>query len=95
MVGFPSVSDRSNVEVSQFVADRLAEMGFEIEWLTYEDEEKVSKACVVAKRGTGVGGVAYLAHTDVVPAEDWEPSLADHLRDTKKMAGCTVVAPAT
>lgn len=84
MVGFPSVSDRSNVEVSQFVADRLEEMGFEIEWLTYEDEEKVSKACVVAKRGTGVGGVAYLAHTDVVPAEDWEPDFSGAFEGYKK-----------
>lgn len=76
MVSFPSVSDRSNTEVSQFVADRLAEMGFSVEWLTYEDEEKVPKVCVVAKRGAGVGGVAYLAHTDVVPAEDWEPEFS-------------------
>lgn len=76
MVSFPSVSDRSNVEVSQFVADRLVEMGFTVEWLTYDDEEKVPKVCVVAKRGAGVGGVAYLAHTDVVPAEDWEPDFS-------------------
>lgn len=76
MVSFPSVSDRSNTEVSQFVADRLTEMGFSVEWLTYEDEEKVPKVCVVAKRGGGVGGIAYLAHTDVVPAEDWEPAFS-------------------
>ncbi|MCU0710657.1 MAG: M20/M25/M40 family metallo-hydrolase [Pirellula sp.] len=76
MVSFPSVSDRSNVEVSQFVAARLAEIGFDVEWLTYEDEEKVPKVCVVAKRGAGLGGVAYLAHTDVVPAEDWEPDFS-------------------
>lgn len=76
MVSFPSVSDRSNTEVSQFVADRLTEMGFSVEWLTYEDEEKVPKVCVVAKRGVGPGGIAYLAHTDVVPAEDWEPEFS-------------------
>lgn len=51
-------------------------MGFSVEWLTYQDEEKVPKVCVVAKRGVGVGGIAYLAHTDVVPAEDWEPEFS-------------------
>jgi acetylornithine deacetylase len=71
LVRFPSVSNQSNEAVSQFVADRLAEMGFEIEWLTYQDEEKETKVSVVAKRGSGPGGIAYLAHTDVVPAEDW------------------------
>jgi acetylornithine deacetylase len=71
LVRFPSVSSQSNQAVSQFVADRLSEMGFDIEWLTYLDEEKQAKVCVVGKRGHGTGGIAYLAHTDVVPAEDW------------------------
>ncbi len=71
MVTFPSVSDVSNSAVSQFVADRLASLHFEIEWLSYVDGKGQDKVSIVAKRGEGKGGVAYLAHTDVVPAEDW------------------------
>lgn len=71
LVRFPSVSDQSNESVSQFVADELAKIGFEVEWLSYLDDEGVKKVSLIGKRGRGLGGVAYLAHTDVVPAEDW------------------------
>ncbi len=71
LVTFPSVSDVSNEVVSQFVADQLAAVQFEVEWHSYVDSKGQNKVSLVAKRGEGVGGVAYLAHTDVVPAEDW------------------------
>ncbi len=71
LVTFPSVSDVSNEAVSQFVADQLAALQFEVEWHRYVDLKGQKKVSLVAKRGEGVGGVAYLAHTDVVPAEDW------------------------
>lgn len=71
LIRFPSVSSTSNEAVSQFVADVLASQGFAIEWLSYRDEHGIEKVSVVGKRGTGVGGVGYLAHTDVVPANDW------------------------
>jgi acetylornithine deacetylase len=71
LVRFPSVSDESNEDVSQAVADELFRIGFEVEWLSYRDREGKTKVSLVAKRGAGIGGVAYLAHTDVVPAEDW------------------------
>ena len=71
LVTFPSVSDVSNEAVSQFVADRLAALQFEVEWYSYVDLRGQNKVSLVAKRGDGFGGVAYLAHTDVVPAEDW------------------------
>lgn len=71
LVCFPSVSDVSNEAVSQFVADRLAALNFEVEWHSYVDNKSNNKVSLVAKRGAGVGGVAYMAHTDVVPAEDW------------------------
>ena len=71
LVTFPSVSDLSNEEVSQFVADQLAALQFEVEWHSYLDCKGKNKVSLVAKRGSGIGGVAYLAHTDVVPAEDW------------------------
>lgn len=61
----------SNEAVSQFVADRLQSLGFQIEWHTYRDERNQTKVSLVGKRGSGAGGVCYLAHTDVVPADDW------------------------
>ncbi len=71
LVTFPSVSDVSNEAVSQFVADQLDGLQFEVEWHSYVDTKGQNKVSLVAKRGEGLGGVAYLAHTDVVPAEDW------------------------
>jgi len=104
LIRYDSVSSTSNESVSQWVADRLTAIGFEIEWITYRDSRGVLKVNVVAKRepkrrsGTGSnlptqtvspdltvapdesnfaqtrageGGVCYLAHTDVVPANDW------------------------
>lgn len=76
LIAFPSISRRSNQPVSQWVADRLTQMGFEIEWLTFVDDLGETKVNVVAKRepirsGASSDGVAYLCHTDVVPADDW------------------------
>ncbi len=71
MVSYPSVSEVSNEAISQFVADQLVAIGFELEWHAYIDEKREKKVSLVGKRGTGEGGIAYLAHTDVVPAEDW------------------------
>jgi acetylornithine deacetylase len=71
LVSFPSVSHESNEEVSQFVAKKLESLGFSIEEHSYLDLKGKKKISLVAKRGHGLGGVAYLAHTDVVPADDW------------------------
>ncbi len=71
MVSYPSVSELSNEAVSQFVADELVAQHFDLEWHNYVDANGYNKVSLVAKRGPGRGGVAYLAHTDVVPADDW------------------------
>jgi acetylornithine deacetylase len=71
LIRFPSVSHESNESVTQYVADQLLALGFDIEWHRYTDDKGKIKASIVAKRGPGSGGVCYLAHTDVVPAEDW------------------------
>ena len=84
MVRFPSVSDVNNEAVSEFVADRLAGHGFEIEWLSFVDDKGQNKVSVVAKRGSGEGGVAYLAHTDVVPAEDWSVDFCGPFEPTER-----------
>lgn len=72
MIQYGSVSSLSNVDVTDYVEQQLKQLGFETERLEYDDENGVRKANVVGKRGTGVGGMAYFGHTDVVPADDWK-----------------------
>jgi len=72
LVGYPSVSSSSNESISDFVAELLRDQGFECERLVYQDECGTKKVSVVAKRGSGSGGLGYFAHTDVVPADDWK-----------------------
>ncbi|MEO1529375.1 MAG: M20 family metallopeptidase [Planctomycetota bacterium] len=81
LIAFPSVSSTSNLAVTEFVSDRLRELGFAVAQTKYEDANGVLKANLVAKRTpVGVraeantdspGGLAYFCHTDVVPAEHW------------------------
>ncbi len=75
LVGFDSVSSRSNAPVNRWIADFLATKGFEIEQIDYVDAEGVGKSNLIAKRPPAKpadsGGVCYMAHTDVVPADDW------------------------
>lgn len=71
LVRFESTSVLSNVEVSDYVEQALKGLGFTIERLEYDDSRGVRKANIVGKKGTGTGGLAYFAHTDVVPADPW------------------------
>ncbi len=71
LVAFDSVSTRSNVAIIDYLQRVLDELGFETERIDYVDPEGVPKANLVAKRGTGYGGLAYIGHTDVVPEDNW------------------------
>ena len=74
LIRFPSVSSESNVEVTEFAAERLAGLGFEVERVPYADARGVAKLNVAAVRPgrrTQEGGFAHFAHTDVVPAAEW------------------------
>jgi acetylornithine deacetylase len=75
LIRFNSVSCFSNREVSEFVADHLKRHQFEVEQVVYSDEHQVDKVNIIAKRGSGPNGIAYSAHTDVVPADDWQEGL--------------------
>jgi len=73
LVSIPSVSHYSNRPVSDFITDRLRRSGFELEEITYTEqgEEKVN---LIARRGTGTGGIVFFSHSDTVPGgEGWEP----------------------
>lgn len=72
-VAFPSVSNVSNVDVSDWVRDRLEQIGCETEYLTYKDSNGVTKAAVAARCGPTTGrGAAYFCHSDVVSADAWD-----------------------
>ena len=77
LVSFDSVSHKSNRAISQRVAEILQDLGFEVEWIEYNDVQGEGKVSLVCKReafaGSGSqGGIAYMAHTDVVPVDDWD-----------------------
>lgn len=71
LMQFESTSNLSNMAVTDYVSQFLEQAGFELERLEYEDANGVTKACVIGKKGSGVGGLGYFAHTDVVPADPW------------------------
>src|SRR5262245_48834250 len=71
LIAYDSVSSRSNVDITDWLEQRLRRMGFVNERIDYVDARGVPKANVVAKLGSGVGGVAYFGHTDVVPIASW------------------------
>ncbi len=71
LVGFPTISDRSNLPLIDFVEAYLAEYGIAS---TRVPDETGTKASLFATIGPDVrGGVVLSGHTDVVPVEgqDW------------------------
>ena len=75
LIRFPSVSRSSNAAISDFVEQKLDSIGFACERVEYIDANNVRKVNLIAKRGEGIGGIVYSAHTDVVPADDWLPNV--------------------
>ncbi|HAW32480.1 MAG TPA: acetylornithine deacetylase, partial [Planctomycetaceae bacterium] len=71
LVTFESTSCFSNLAVSDYVEAVLKNLGFAIERLEYNDAKGIRKANIIGRRGSGQGGMAYFAHTDVVPADPW------------------------
>jgi len=71
LVGFPTVSRDSNLELIHYLRDYLKPYGAQVR-LTYDDAR--NKANLFATLGTGVNGIMLSGHTDVVPVEDqpWE-----------------------
>lgn len=71
LVSFESTSVLSNVAVTDYAEQQLRKIGFTVERLEYDDADGIRKACVVGRKGSGQGGMAYFGHTDVVPADPW------------------------
>ena len=69
LVSYPSESQTSNVEVTRYASQVLGAVGFdEIEEILYTDTAGIHKLSIVAKMGTGSGGLSLMSHDDVVPA---------------------------
>ena len=76
LVAIPSVTRWSNAAVSDYIENWLRANGFdEIERLEYTDPNNERKVNLVAKKGEGTGGLAFLSHSDtVIGMEDqWNP----------------------
>ena len=71
LVQFPTVSSVSNESICDYLQGVLTRMGFVTERIGYADPAGVPKVNLVGKKGSGTGGMAYFAHTDVVPADAW------------------------
>ncbi len=71
LIRFDSTWYRSNQEVSDYVETELIQLGCETERIEYVDSDGVHKSNVVARKGSGTGGLFYSGHTDVVTTEDW------------------------
>jgi len=66
LVGYPTVSRDSNLELIHYVGDYLKPLGADIR-MTFDDARR--KANIVATFGAGEGGVMLSGHTDVVPVD--------------------------
>ena len=71
LVAFETPSQLSNLPIIDYLETTLERLDFSLETVEYVDPQGVNKANLVACRGTGEGGMAYFAHTDVVPADSW------------------------
>lgn len=66
LVGFPTVSARSNLDLIDWVENLLEGAGFSVTRIAAQGEPK---AGLLARFGEGQGGTLFSAHTDVVPVE--------------------------
>jgi acetylornithine deacetylase len=71
LIGFDSTSSLSNQLISRYLEMKLTKHGFVVERVEYDDSNGLRKVNLIAKKGSGTGGLGYFSHSDVVPAEKW------------------------
>jgi len=72
LIAIPSVSQKSNVTIADFLQTTLQQGGFEVERLEYADENNERKVSLVGKKGEGKGGLGFFSHSDTVPGQEWD-----------------------
>ncbi|WP_437186406.1 M20/M25/M40 family metallo-hydrolase [Planctomicrobium sp. SH668] len=106
LIRFDTVSSKSNTAITDFIEDLVRKHHFETERIEYTDRAGVQKSNLIAKLGSGLGGMGYFGHTDVVPASKWlfdhhgpfEPTVRDGLlfgrgsTDMKGSLACMLAA---
>lgn len=75
LIAIKSASQISNAPISDFIQQFFEDANFEIERLTYIDPDGLEKVSIVAKKGSGNGGIGFFSHSDTVPGaeESWNP----------------------
>ncbi len=71
LIEFNTSSHLTNRAMIKYLEIKLAKHGFIVEKVAYRDAHRVSKYNLIAKKGTGRGGLAFFAHSDTVPAPEW------------------------
>ena len=71
LIGFDTTSARPNDALADWLEDRLAGLGFDVERVVHKDAAGTPKVNLVARRGEGRGGMAYFGHSDCVAAPAW------------------------
>src|SRR5215211_3077740 len=105
LIAVDSVSQRSNAVVSDLLEGVLKRCAFDVERLEFVDANGQRKVSLVAKRGSGTGGLAFFSHSDTVPGtnwsrDPWSPAIEDGRLiglgscDMKGPLAATVVAAA-
>lgn len=92
LVAFDSVSARSNLKISEYLASRVESMGLSVRRFPYQDENGVDKQNLIAVAAIGDGGtddveLALVGHTDTVPYDpNWQEALRLSEREGKLFA---------
>lgn len=73
LIGYDTVSPKSNVEVMDFLTETLESVGCEVERVEYNDPAGTLKVNLIGRKGSNSGerGLALLGHIDTVPAIGW------------------------
>ena len=74
LIGYDTVSPKSNVEVMDYLTNILESIDCEVERVEYTDPAGVLKVNLIGRKGgkSGHRGLALLGHIDTVPAIGWE-----------------------
>ena len=89
LIGYDTVSPKSNVEVMDYLTNILKSIDCEVERVEYKDPAGTLKVNLIGRKGgnSGERGLALLGHIDTVPAIGWEENPFDARVFDGKMYG--------